>query len=166
MAVSKRILDLIALALQDRVLTFKERQIIMEAAVKEGTSEAEINAVIDNMLAQRLGSFTKEELGSCPGCGHGVPLLADECPYCGTVLRQQTQRQENPINISDKDAEIIRSENVRVEEEKKKIVPNAAHRIRLLAIFAHIADMCCTSATILTSMPIIWLTTFVKASDG
>ncbi len=123
MAVSKRILDLIALALQDRVLTFKERQIIMEAAVKEGTSEAEINAVIDNMLAQRLGSFTKEELGSCPGCGHGVPLLADECPYCGTMLRQQTQRQENPINISDKDAEIIRSENVRVEEEKKKNCP-------------------------------------------
>jgi len=49
MAVSKRILDLIALALQDRVLTFKERQIITESAMKEGTPELEVNAVIDNM---------------------------------------------------------------------------------------------------------------------
>ena len=123
MAVSKHILDLITLALQDRVLTFKERQTIVEAAGKEGTAEAEITAVLDNMLAQRLKSFTKEELGSCPGCGHGVPLFADECPYCGTSLRQQTQHQEKPIKIADEDAEIIRSENVRVEEEKKKNCP-------------------------------------------
>ncbi|MBO7567428.1 MAG: hypothetical protein J6T60_10095 [Bacteroidales bacterium] len=30
----------------------------------------------------RLKSYTKEELGSCPGCGHGVPVFADK-----TVLR-------------------------------------------------------------------------------
>ena len=75
MAVSKHILDLITLALQDRVLTFKERQTIIEAAEKEGTATAEVNAVMDNMLEQRLKSYTKEELGSCPNCGHGVPLF-------------------------------------------------------------------------------------------
>ena len=123
MAVSKHILDLITLALQDRVLTFKERQTIVEAAEKEGTATAEVNAVMDNMLEQRLKSYTKEELGSCPNCGHGVPLFADECPYCGTGLNRQNQRENKPINISDKEAEIIRSENVRIEEDKKKNCP-------------------------------------------
>ena len=65
MAISKHILDLVTLALQDRELTFTERNTIIQKAVEEGTAVAEINAVIDNMLEQRLRSYTKEELGSC-----------------------------------------------------------------------------------------------------
>lgn len=124
MAVSKHILDLINLALQDRVLTFKERQTIIEAAEHEGTAAAEINAVMDNMLEQRLKSYTKEELGSCPGCGHGVPLFADECPYCGTPLKHIENKTVTPppfISATDEAAAAIRSENLRVEEEKQTI---------------------------------------------
>ena len=124
MAVSKHILDLITLALQDRVLTFKERQTIVEAAEKEGTATAEVNAVMDNMLEQRLKNYTKEELGSCPNCGHGVPLFADECPYCGTVLKHIESQPVVPppyISATDDAAATILSENIRVEQEKQTI---------------------------------------------
>lgn len=133
MAISNHIIDLTALALQDRVLTFKERQTIVDAALKEGVSANEINAYIDNALNIRLKSYTKEELGSCPGCGHGVPLIADDCPYCGRTLEHQESAQQVPppyrisgeeANIvADKDADIIRSENTRIAEEKKKNCP-------------------------------------------
>ena len=44
MAVSKHILDLITLALQDRVLTFKERQTIVEAAEKAAQPQPPVQA--------------------------------------------------------------------------------------------------------------------------
>ncbi len=123
MAVSKHILDLIALALQDRVLTYKERQTIVAEAIEGGTPAEEINAVLDNMLAQRLQSYTKEELGSCPGCGHGVPLIADQCPYCGRELEHGTYQQVAPVNISGEAAKIIGEENYNTEQEKQKNCP-------------------------------------------
>lgn len=124
MAISKHILDLVTLALQDRELTFTERNTIIQKAVEEGTAVAEINAVIDNMLEQRLRSYTKEELGSCPGCGHGVPLIADQCPYCGRNLEhQERQTVRPPVYVSGEDAEIIRAENIRIEQEKKQNCP-------------------------------------------
>jgi len=79
MAVSKKIVDLTRLALQDRVLTYTERQTIVKVALDEGISEQEINAFLDNMLAQRLKSFTKEELRNCPSCGGQIPLISDQC---------------------------------------------------------------------------------------
>ena len=83
MAVSKKIFDLTRLALQDRVLTFKERQTIVRVALEEGVSEQEINAFLDNMLNQRLKTMAKEELCSCPGCGAQIPLISEDCMYCG-----------------------------------------------------------------------------------
>ena len=125
MAISQKITDLISLALSDRVLTFKERRTIVDAAISEGTPLSEINAVIDKMLTQRLKSYTKEELRSCPGCGHGVPLISDNCPYCGTLLEHQETPLQVPslFDISGKEASIIRGENTRVAEEHKKNCP-------------------------------------------
>ncbi len=119
MAVSKRILDLIALALQDRVLTFKERQTIVQTATNEGVAEAEINAVLDNMLAQRLKNYAKEELKRCPACGAQIPLISEECLFCGERLEKREVAHN--VDVSGADADIIRSENKRTEEEEVNI---------------------------------------------
>ncbi len=60
MAVSKKIVDLTRLALQDRVLTYTERQTIVK-------------------------------LRNCPSCGGQIPLISDQCLYCGTFLNQQPE---------------------------------------------------------------------------
>ncbi|MBO4773136.1 MAG: zinc ribbon domain-containing protein [Bacteroidales bacterium] len=115
MAVTKRILDLITLALQDRVLTFKERQTIVQTATNEGVAEAEINAVLDNMLAQRLKNYAKEELKRCPTCGAQIPLISEECLFCGELLEKREVAHK--VDVSGADADIIRSENKRTEKE-------------------------------------------------
>lgn len=51
MAISKKTLDLINLALQDRVLTFKERQVIVENATKEALSR--LDAITDKIRQNR-----------------------------------------------------------------------------------------------------------------
>ena len=119
MAVSKKIFDLTRLALQDRVLTFKERQTIVKVALEEGVPELEINAFLDNMLNQRLKTFAKEELCSCPGCGAQIPLISEDCMYCGIKLEKSSTVQA--VNISGKEAEIIRSENLRTEKKEENI---------------------------------------------
>ena len=114
MAIPKKIIDLTTLALQDRVLTYKERKTIVAEALKMGVRQEEIDAYLTNALNIRLQSYTKEELGSCPGCGHGVPLIADQCPYCGTMLQRDGNHvivpptHPNSFNISGKAAKIIR----------------------------------------------------------
>ena len=125
MTISQRVRDLTAIALQDRIITFKERQTIIKAALKDGASKKEINAYINNALAIRLKSYTKEELGSCPGCGHGVPLIANDCPYCGRRLEHQDEQQIVPpqFRVTGQDADVIKMENTRTAEEKKKKCP-------------------------------------------
>ncbi len=125
MTIPDHIKDLVALALQDRVLTFKERQTIVNAAVKMDVEDEIINAYIDEALNIRLKSYTEEELGSCPDCGHGVPLISNECPYCGRWLEHIDEQQIVPpqYRITDKAANIIRDENTCTAEEKKKNCP-------------------------------------------
>lgn len=117
MAVSKKIVDLTRLALQDRVLTFTERQTIIKTALSEGVPEAEINAFLDNMLAQRLKSLSKEELRNCPACGAQIPLISDECLFCGELLVKSAPNVVH-VDISGSEADIIRSENTRVTNEE------------------------------------------------
>lgn len=124
MAVSKKILDLINLALQDKVLTHKERHIIETTAMSEGVDKREINALMDNMFRERLKSFAKEELKRCPMCGSQVPLLADDCFFCGTKL--ETTDSVRPIHVSGTAADVIRAENKRFfgEETYPKNCPD------------------------------------------
>ena len=117
MAVSKHIIDLTRLALADRVLTYKERETIVKEALAEGIPEAEINAFMDNMLAQRLKSLTKEELKNCPACGGQIPLIADQCPYCGNKF----EVSHSITDVSGKAADIIRAENQKTAKEEEAI---------------------------------------------
>ncbi|MBO7141538.1 MAG: hypothetical protein J6V76_00275, partial [Bacteroidales bacterium] len=86
MKITKKIKRLVDLALSDSVLTYVERQTIVKTAINSGISEKEINQYIDNALRKRLKSYTKEELQHCPFCGAQIPLVSDECLFCGNSL--------------------------------------------------------------------------------
>jgi len=108
MSIPPKIANLTKLALSDRVLTYTERKTIVATAVKEGVSKKEINQYIDNELNQRLKFYTKEELRSCPFCGAQIPLISDDCMYCGVTLEKDGNF--NPIDISGNEADIISKE--------------------------------------------------------
>jgi len=63
MAISKKTLDLINLALKDKVLTQVERQIIVNAALEMGISKQEIEAYLSHATDERIRSiYSKEEI--------------------------------------------------------------------------------------------------------
>ena len=111
MAISQRIKDHVALALQDRVLTDKERQVIVELAMKEGATFQEIDQYINEAESDRFKSYHKEQLTNCPTCGAPVPLIADVCPACGCTLRREEHLNSEPIHVYTKESDIIRAEN-------------------------------------------------------
>lgn len=79
--IKDEIKSLVAQALQDGVLTFRERQVIMEKATD--CDPEELKAYIDEALKNKMSFIPKESLKRCPKCGSQVPLLSDECPFCG-----------------------------------------------------------------------------------
>ena len=119
MAISKKVKDLVALALQDRVLTFKERQTIINAALKEGVAFEEIDKYINDALHERFKSYHKEQLTNCPKCGAPVPLIADECPFCGESLYHEESSEVKAVHVSGREAEIIRAENRKTAVSKQ-----------------------------------------------
>ena len=131
MAISKHIIDLVNLALADRVLTFKERETIVKEAVAENISEVEINTFLDNMLARRLSTITKEELKSCPSCGAQIPLISDQCPFCGSTF----EKRQSITNITGEVADIIRAENQKTIEpdSEPKTCPNCGAPFPLIS---------------------------------
>ena len=118
-SIPQKIQDLIALALQDRVLTYKERQIIVSEAVNTGMDESTINRYIDDELAKRLQSYTKEELKHCPACGAQIPLISDECFYCGSALETDSTRKV--IKVTGNAANVIQQENQQTAEAQRNI---------------------------------------------
>ena len=118
--IPQKIQDLTALALQDRVLTFNEREVIVQAAIKAGVFETRINEYLDNALQERLKSYTKEDLQHCPHCGAQTPLISDKCLFCGTVLRVEGKTAA-PINITGEEARIIQQENRQTDIERHNI---------------------------------------------
>ena len=116
-----KIQKLTALALSDRVLTDLERQTIVNKAVEWGISREEINQYLDDQLNLRLEYYTKVDLRDCPYCGAQIPLISDECMYCGKPLEHVDNRPPQPIRITSEEAEIIRSENQRVETKRHGI---------------------------------------------
>ncbi len=116
-----KINSLTRLALADRVLTDLERETIVNKAVEGGISKEEINQYLDDQLNLRLKSYTKVDLRDCPFCGAQIPLISDECMYCGKPLEHIEGSTNIAFNISGKEADIIRSENQRVEQERHGI---------------------------------------------
>lgn len=119
MAIKKHIKDLVALALQDRILTYKERQTILQEAKNTGSNVKDTEEYIDKALRKRLKSFSKEELIHCPSCGALVPLISDDCLFCGTHLYKGDTNKV--INVSGWAADIIRKENRKTEIEQQNI---------------------------------------------
>lgn len=113
--------ELTALALSDRILTDLERETIVNKAVEGGIPLKEINQYLDEQLKIRLQSYSKSDLRACPHCGAQIPLLSENCIFCGNEL----EHIENPIAIPSyvisKETDIIRSENNRIEETRHGI---------------------------------------------
>lgn len=126
MPISKHIAALAALALKDRVLTPTERQTIVNAALKEGMSEEEINQYLNAAIKERLKSYSKEDLTRCPICGGLTPLVSDNCLYCGSSLQKGSGVAAPPPYISSAEADIINQENKNTADEKRniKVCPN------------------------------------------
>ncbi|MBQ1697587.1 MAG: zinc ribbon domain-containing protein [Bacteroidales bacterium] len=119
MAISNKVKKLVALALQDRIITHKERQVIVETAMQEGATFQEIDRYISDAVSERLKSYQKEQLTNCPKCGAPVPLIADECPHCGQSLYHEETKSVKTVNISGDAAEIIRAENRQTADERQ-----------------------------------------------
>ena len=105
--------ELTALALQDRILTLKEREVIVKAALKKGMSKTEINDYLNKALEERLKYYSKEELKRCPFCGAQIPLVSDECMFCGNSLQNTDTQSVPPPFVIGKEADIINTENTK-----------------------------------------------------
>jgi hypothetical protein len=119
MPISNHIAQLTALALKDRVLTSVEKKIIIDEAVKEGISEAEVTAYINNALKVRLQHYAKEDLKCCPNCGSQIPLISDDCLFCGIHLVKSTGVSQ--VNAGGSAASVINKENVNTEKERMSL---------------------------------------------
>ena len=130
MPISDNIKKLTDLALTDRILTYKERQVIAETALKEGISQQEINSYLDDALHERLKTYSKEQLKHCPHCGAQIPLISDVCLFCGESLENTeplpNQTATPPAYVEGKAAKIIQAENARtaVEQHNLKTCPD------------------------------------------
>ncbi len=139
MAISKHIKNLIDLALQDRVLTYKERQTIIEEAKKTGVNVNETEEYLNDALHERLKSYTKEELTHCPACGALVPLISDDCLFCGTHLyKGEAKRQV--IKVSGTAADIIREENRQTDIQQQN--PNQCQCGAPFPLVSNICSYC------------------------
>ena len=117
----RKIKGLTMLALSDRVLTDLERKTIVKTAIQGGIKPNEINEYLFNALNQRLKSYTKVDLRDCPYCGAQIPLVSDECLYCGKPLEHIEGSNTVPFKISGPEAKIIVGENLRIEEERHNL---------------------------------------------
>ena len=120
MPISQKISLLTKSALKDRVLTFVERKIIVEAAMQEGVSEQEINDYLNNELNERLKTYSKEDLCHCPHCGAQTPLISNSCLFCGGELNTEKQA-DTTVSISGREAAIIEQENLKTDIERHNI---------------------------------------------
>ena len=140
MAVAKYIKDLVNLALEDRVLTYRERQTIVATALKYGVSEKDINIYLDKALRRRLKEYDKEQIQHCPSCGAQVPLFAEDCLFCGKPLTSG-KRKVIPLPVVGEAADIIREENRKTEIKEREIkqCPDCGAPFPLIS---HICNYC------------------------
>ena len=147
MAISQRIIQLTQLALSDKVLTYVERQTIVNAAISEGIAEQEINEYLDSMLTEKLSQYDKTSLKKCPHCGAQIPLVSDTCLFCGGLLEtgDASKPTTPPAFVTGAEADIIRGENLRTAQQSHDIrnCPDCG------APFPHISNICTSCGHIL-----------------
>ena len=87
--------------LTDGILTDKERQVILNKAVKMGLDRDEIDLYLDAQL-QKIDLTTdaavrKQKGKVCPYCGAPIPQLADKCPVCGQFITPEASKELQDI---------------------------------------------------------------------
>ncbi|MCQ2250786.1 MAG: hypothetical protein MJZ66_06720 [Bacteroidales bacterium] len=117
--ITDRIQQLVALAMKDAVLTYRERLTIVQEAIKDGIPEQEINQHLDGVIAGALQNAAKENLKRCPKCGGQIPLISNQCLYCGHEFGNDN------INVdaseSQEAARIIEQENANTAQQQASI---------------------------------------------
>lgn len=117
--ITDRIQQLVALAMKDSVLTYRERLTIVQEAIKDGIPEQEINQHLDGVIAGALQNAAKENLKRCPKCGGQIPLISNQCLYCGHEFGNDN------INVdaseSQEAARIIEQENANTAQQQASI---------------------------------------------
>ena len=85
---------LIEIALEDGVLTEKERSVLFKKARSLGIDSDEFEMVLESRLKARLGSQQPEKkqekfgtMHKCPSCGSPVPTIATKCRECDYEFR-------------------------------------------------------------------------------
>lgn len=112
---------LTALALSDRVLTKMERQTIVYKASRMGISRDHTNYYLQAKLKERRRSSIKEDLRDCPYCGAQIPLVSDECLFCGKPLEHIAPILIASDDIEGPEADLIRRENRITDAERHGI---------------------------------------------
>lgn len=115
MVIPDRIKQLTEIALKDKVLTFVERETIINEGIKEGIPAEEINEYLNKSLEAKISSMAKEDLDHCPSCGAQIPLISDTCPYCGYEYDKfkHSSGHGNSSAIMGDDVNIIANENAK-----------------------------------------------------
>jgi len=129
---------LIEIALEDGVLTDKERSVLFKKAQSLGIDSDEFEMVLESRLKARLGSQQpekkQEKFGTilkCPSCGSPVPAFTTKCKDCEHEFRNisankslsnlATKLENIEINIRE---QIIKNEWGNNDEIKKEIIMN------------------------------------------
>lgn len=115
MVIPDRIKQLTEIALKDKVLTFVERETIINEGIKEGIPAEEINEYLNKSLEAKISSMAKEDLDHCPSCGAQIPLISDTCPYCGYEYDKfkHSSGHGNSSRITGDDVNVIANENAK-----------------------------------------------------
>lgn len=125
MIIPQNIIDLVNLAISDNNITFKERELIVEAALKEGISEKEINEYINTALKQHFNSQPKDDLLYCKQCGNLVIPTYGDCPFCGNKIIALSQKPKEETTPKPKEQ----------SSWKKRYEISNSHRISYKTIF-------------------------------
>ncbi|MBQ9214692.1 MAG: hypothetical protein IJ150_12265 [Bacteroidales bacterium] len=135
MAITQKIAQLTALALKDKVLTMIEKKTIINVAIQEGIPEEEIILYLDNALKESMKSLSKEQLKHCPFCGGQVPLISNECIFCGNTLSQNNQEKPIISKLNGQEADIINRENFNTANKQHdiKTCPNCGAPFPLIS---------------------------------
>ncbi len=87
--------------LTDGVLTDKERQVILNKAVKMGLDFDEIDLYLDaqvQKIDQQTDAAARKMKGkTCPYCGGSIPILTDKCPHCGENISPEASKELQEI---------------------------------------------------------------------
>lgn len=114
MAISNHIIQLVAEALKDKVLTIVEKQTILAEARAQGVPEEEVRAYLDKAVKVRLQHYAKEDLKKCPHCGAQIPLVSDVCLFCDQSLTGSVSNGVSTADFKSNGDGIINLNNLQV----------------------------------------------------